>query len=555
MNVRLPWLRRLLLAFVGCSLLLSLGTAAVSAAERLGAASDNERLWILVQQIDARQFTLYERLRNDPPEVARPFGSVKGQYNGAVRTHGVAAGDGWLWLVFEDNTVQSFRLTDDPVVGPRAEMKRNAQLPEGTDVRSLQAGRTLWALVRVDNPMTLERIDATGSPATDAPAGNSGDGGSDAVEPTSPPRFPVDRLVRLEGDRWVRRALPDDWMAEGRNFIVLRHARDDAPWLISAVRTGGRDELWVYEPTADGWRKRVHDAPHAGLMQPIVVEGQIVIPRRRPTSGRVEIELLVLRPQAQARIGVLGMEAVDGSSSALVGWGQTAALIVRDPEGATRWMQMDLTGQVVLEPTPLVEARTPMVEQVMNWVLALLLPLALILVMLLFWRRDPEQNKVALPEGVRVAEVTRRLLAAGIDILPGIVVASYVHDVTMGQIVQFWPLLGSSPGEFTRIYPALTTIGIFVLVTLPFELFTARTPGKMVFGIVVTDLRGQPPRMWSVVLRNLFKAADLLFTPLLLIPLFGPFRQRLGDLVASTVVIISPSEAKPLEEDEKDEDE
>ncbi len=543
------WGKQVVFFWVLCCLMLA-AVAPVRAAERIAAAADEQRLWIVVQRIDDKRFTLYERRHQDPPGIARPFGPVSGQFSGMVAQHGVAAAHERLWVVFNDNTVQSFRLVEDPVVRPMPDMRRNPRLPEGAELRSFQVGRTPWALLRIDNPRTLGIIDATAPPAPEPTEADEA-----AVPPSSPPvRYPVDRLVYLKGDTWVRRDLPDDWVSTGRNFIVMRRPNDETPWLVSAVRQSGRDELWVYQPQPDGWHKQVQRVETAGMVQPIAVEGQLVLARRRPTVGRIDLDLVALRPQGPVAIGTIGMAATEGSSFTLLGQGTVATLIVRDLEGRTQWMQMDLTGQVVLEPTALTEARIPMVDRVMHWMLALVLPLVLIIIMLVFWRRDPQRNRVELPQGVRLAELTRRLLAAGIDMLPGLAIAASIHDVTMGQIIQNWPSwLNSDPIDYARLYPALTAIGLFIALTTPFELFTARTPGKMVLGLTVADVRGQPPRMWAILVRNILKAADLIFLPLLLIPLFGPFRQRMGDLIAGTVVIITPGEqSQPLDEDEQD---
>jgi uncharacterized RDD family membrane protein YckC len=73
-----------------------------------------------------------------------------------------------------------------------------------------------------------------------------------------------------------------------------------------------------------------------------------------------------------------------------------------------------------------------------------------------------------------------------------------------------------------------------------FETFmNGQTPGKYVLGLRVLTDNGQPINGMQATLRNLLRAADL-FVPLLALFVMGLNRkyQRLGDLVAGTIVIV-----------------
>lgn len=86
--------------------------------------------------------------------------------------------------------------------------------------------------------------------------------------------------------------------------------------------------------------------------------------------------------------------------------------------------------------------------------------------------------------------------------------------------------------------------GILILLLYPmlFELRTGgQSPGKQTVGLRVASADGLPLRASQIVLRALILPVD--FFPLLFLPngfwvsLFTPKRQRLGDLVAGTVVL------------------
>jgi uncharacterized RDD family membrane protein YckC len=64
------------------------------------------------------------------------------------------------------------------------------------------------------------------------------------------------------------------------------------------------------------------------------------------------------------------------------------------------------------------------------------------------------------------------------------------------------------------------------------------TIGKRLMGLRVVMLDGSPPTFWPVFIRNVLRVVDFVmaFLPALL-ALLPPLRQRLGDLIANTVVI------------------
>ncbi|CAA9382805.1 MAG: hypothetical protein AVDCRST_MAG64-759, partial [uncultured Phycisphaerae bacterium] len=93
----------------------------------------------------------------------------------------------------------------------------------------------------------------------------------------------------------------------------------------------------------------------------------------------------------------------------------------------------------------------------------------------------------------------------------------------------------------------LPTIGfaIHLLHTTAAELAGGRSLGKIICGLRVISVDGQPPTKGQVVTRNLLRVIDvgLQFLPLLLVP-FSPLRQRAGDAAAGTIVVTAEPKAK-----------
>jgi uncharacterized RDD family membrane protein YckC len=117
------------------------------------------------------------------------------------------------------------------------------------------------------------------------------------------------------------------------------------------------------------------------------------------------------------------------------------------------------------------------------------------------------------------------------------------------EVLAGWPGLSSSAG-WQAMAPGAAALLAFVVLGLVGELSFGQTLGKRFFNLNVSDLRGARPKPWQIVVRNLAKALDLIAWPLLILVLITPNRQRLGDLVARTVVIVG--EADRREDDSTD---
>ena len=104
-------------------------------------------------------------------------------------------------------------------------------------------------------------------------------------------------------------------------------------------------------------------------------------------------------------------------------------------------------------------------------------------------------------------------------------------------------ILALSLGEAGVMIAAASTL--LLLVLYPFVFLASwggRTPGKALLGARVVDVSGGPASLRQLLLRSLFLPVELgLMLPLplgLMVAAITPHRQRVGDLVAGTVVIL-----------------
>jgi uncharacterized RDD family membrane protein YckC len=175
-------------------------------------------------------------------------------------------------------------------------------------------------------------------------------------------------------------------------------------------------------------------------------------------------------------------------------------------------------------------------------------------------------KEIVTPEGVplelTLASVGDRIWAFFIDLL---VIAAGTLALLLGGMV----LLFASP----NLYLAIVLLGLFIMRSFYFAILEVRwrgcTIGKRVAGIRVVDRHGGPLTAEAVLARNLTREVEFWIpllvlsfpkqllpdlpgwvTPfaiawlfiLLLFPLFNRERLRLGDLIAGTMVVLTPRE-------------
>jgi uncharacterized RDD family membrane protein YckC len=144
-----------------------------------------------------------------------------------------------------------------------------------------------------------------------------------------------------------------------------------------------------------------------------------------------------------------------------------------------------------------------------------------------------------------LADVPRRLFAAVIDLIPpGLLVLM----IWYGDIVACWRdgwaalSAGLQPVFPMRVVIAWVAFrGILFAYCVICELASCTTPGKRLMGFSVLSESGTRPGRGQVVIRNLVRLVELepalMIWPFVMVILFTRNRQRLGDLLARTVVV------------------
>ncbi|MCC5828591.1 MAG: RDD family protein [Phycisphaeraceae bacterium] len=262
--------------------------------DHIAPVGDETGIWSVQPRSEGRFRFWYAPLDADPPGFADGP-----ELFGRIARHGVAAGRGRLWIIYDDLAVQSLEPRQLPVDQLwRFQPRWAAALPRGVRIqRLLTIQGTLWAIVRIEDRHSLRRIadlPAIGDAHDHAPARR--DGGepareeTDWVDPGPSPIFsipglglptPPDELdptgqTDSEPEREPENREPDQAEPQAQGgvelprFAILRLSRNDSQWQRlnlpralsdpdaadadeseASADSAALDRLWIAENPAD----------------------------------------------------------------------------------------------------------------------------------------------------------------------------------------------------------------------------------------------------------------------------------------------------------------
>ncbi|MFG0248871.1 MAG: RDD family protein [Phycisphaeraceae bacterium JB051] len=340
-------------------------------------------------------------------------------------------------------------------------------------------------------------------------------------------------LLKLYRNKWTQSPLPDavlDWQQ------------------LHLITTGSNDQI-AYAGVADGqlvmtamqdehWQTQQLDftVPMHARLHWLNINGHHIAAMVDSQDQQLTIALHLIVGDQTLALGDFQIPEADLKVWTLLAMGEKVGLIMQNATNDQLTLQtLDLQGDQLEEPI-VITVGNPVndLNQPGRWIV-LAAMMAGMLVLFSVWRRDPATAKVTVPQGYQIAAVSKRFLALMIDLAPCGMISSYFFDITMQQLVDQWPGVAIT---WEQLMPGLVTIAIYITHTTVSEIFTAQTVGKKIMGISVCTMDGQSPDVWQVILRNLLKTLDLIaWYALPFLVIVSAYRQRLGDIVARTVVI------------------
>jgi uncharacterized RDD family membrane protein YckC len=231
------------------------------------------------------------------------------------------------------------------------------------------------------------------------------------------------------------------------------------------------------------------------------------------------------------------MSPINGS---LVSAAGALRLFITDDKGKLYEQRFDNNGNRVGDLTAL-EAPQPLLPPTYDsWPMLAILAALAFMMLSSARRRAAEETDEEEEDQMILASSGQRLTAGLIDGVP--IILSLLYMASNIRAMQ-------DPTDVTWLLPVALAIGVYLLHTTLSELLIGRTLGKIVVGLQVVALDGKPAKPGAILVRNLLRVIDVFPVPLAFLILTSPMKQRLGDLLAGTVVIIGPR--PPRAEDEE----
>ncbi len=465
-----------------------------------------------------------------------------------------AVSDGTLHLWFGDGTHRIYSKRRAAVA---------ASLPDNAvpiAVGGSNKGASLFAIV--PRSVALALVPKMPEPSTENANANAEDNDEDteteveepAQDDQSPPPQPRPQtdfsLVRLDGSRWTfDRDMPESFApspttlltATGQQIIVVFALENgDAPRFTTSPI---RETEWTSTQSIDELAGEEIVALLNLATAPVLIA--------RPLSDNIATPYIFTEDRwtRQTPLEQPDAETIDWS---------TAAFAYREDHIVAVWATADHTvhsadwspnGGAAAAGAVRVRPFTPgPTTQGWEWRRIMLAYIVLTFVMaaVFFRRRTSVIESIKLPPEYTLVTHSRRLTAFAIDVAIFSPAAFWVYYSLLADFnFNMVSLRQAVPGD-AEIARSLTwrwtscLLG-FIAYAILFETLWSATPGKKLMGMRVLDESAKPCAFRKILVRNLLRGVELFpgldLLPTLVLVFLTRNRQRLGDLIANTIVV------------------
>lgn len=349
--------------------------------------------------------------------------------------------------------------------------------------------------------------------------------------------------------------------------IIVAWVNPDAPTILHA-------RAMVYRDPARGWSAPVTTVLRGEATRLLTtnIDGRMLVfwPVRNISDQSVDLQggALVNLPGKESDLTLpesrlllplkLGEVSRNIDVSRDLGIGTTGTMIAavtNTHEGKLFFQKFRDNGEADGSPTA-IEVRGPQPNLMLFQNIAMIVLVTLLAVSLWQWRKKPPV--FAVPEGMVVSQLSKRFTGFVIDLTVAIAVSAVAFSIydpaDWQRILTSWVGGFVSPDAFMSARELFYVIGIYVGHVTLCELFLGRSVGKLLTGQRVLMLDGKPPTVLAVLVRNLVRLPELFAGAgiLLIYMVISEHRQRLGDLLARTIVVRprGPDDEKPVEKNE-----
>lgn len=232
--------------------------------------------------------------------------------------------------------------------------------------------------------------------------------------------------------------------------------------------------------------------------------------------------------------------APDGDATrdiSLVRTGNSLLAVLLNKDGSMNTLLLDNQGKILEGPLAIESGETPNSQIGEN----LLVACTIVLFLLALWRGNRKLVVVKIPAKTRLALLRLRVFAALIDLGCSIFVVVLAFGLYRDQqwmnLWARWKMTIGQPEFWFRAPELITIMSLYLAHVTISELLTGRTLGKTILGLRVIGMNGEKAQPVTIVIRNLIRIIEILMPLLLLYPYCNTLRQRLGDVIARSMVI------------------
>ena len=264
-------------------------------------------------------------------------------------------------------------------------------------------------------------------------------------------------------------------------------------------------------------------------------------------AGRTNISALRVVASAGSKIQFVPwtkplVSAIVGSSFSDIAMGRDGdcfAFVLRQQGQKLIQYTFNASGKLLQGPENIVPlAKSPPVPGAYE---RLIFAALIVLLALSVWRRKEPFGSLKVSDEFKVARLYRRFGAAAIDLaLSALIIMLVFHLYTRQDWVK---IAGASldllfnPQKLLQAPQFLWLLAIYEIHVTAAELIFARSLGKWILGLRVVDLTGRRPGFVALLTRNLFRIPEMIAIVVLVFMFVSTDRQRIGDILARTVVV------------------
>lgn len=527
----------------------------------LGVVGNEEFVWIYHHRLDPtsgeRLLTFGVRSKSlETFSVPPRLKSLRG------RVHSTAIVGRSLHVIFDEGTHRRFRVRERPILVARVRAYTERPLPgnvtplalggdENTEsIYAIVLQETALAVLRAEVSRAQEELAENAAAVEDGSAGEQPSSDmSDIEQALGAGRFFV---VRYQRSRWTVVSAIPSWFDAWRECRLAVDAGERVHVLFVGGGQPGYQHAWFAD---DAWSVPAvvsDDASFriAGLSP--YQDGLLAVGTAQSGDGVSLYGILFADsrwvPQAACALNDPTLLGHDDRLAASV-FGDSIAVALVDDEHQVHFGRWPVGGHESIEPLASVDVLHASEPAGLSWraqsmaafiVLGALLAVA-------FWRRsDSITQEAVLPREYAIASYWRRLLGFMLDAMPAALISTKLWAEPLSLWLDEYHALEREGGlvpplSNDLLYGWVVACAGYTLYCITCEVLYGATPGKLVLQCRVVGEDGQRCRIGQVLIRNALRLVEFfpLFQlwPTLILMLFTRKRQRLGDLLARTIVV------------------